>query len=133
MKTVFIILLFFLFGCSSKEKPINLGEIFDVNSIQKVKMFNYYGDFYLNKNQLISFKKDLGNAIIANQTLKLGGLGFLIFFNNDSSMIYSNSNSSFLECPPNMFQSEKESNDLDEKTRYFSTAGINYQNYKSTK
>ena len=43
-------------------------------------MYNYYGDFYLNKNQLISFKKDLGNAVIANQTLKLGGIGFLIFF-----------------------------------------------------
>ena len=96
-------------------------------------MYNYYGDFYLNKNQLISFKKDLGNAVIANQTLKLGGIGFLIFFNNDSSMIYSNSNSSFLECPQNMFQSENESNDLDKKTRYYSTAGINYQNYKPTK
>ena len=133
MKTVFIISLLFLFSCSSKEKPINLGESFDVNSIQKVKMYNYYGDFYLNKNQLISFKKDLGNAVIANQTLKLGGIGFLIFFNNDSSMIYSNSNSSFLECPQNMFQSENESNDLDKKTRYYSTAGINYQNYKPTK
>ena len=130
MKTVFIISLLFLFSCFSKEKPINLGESFDVNSIQKVKMYNYYGDFYLNKNQLISFKKDLGNAVIANQTLKLGGIGFLIFFNNDSSMIYSNSNSSFLECPQNMFQS---ANDLDKKTRYYSTAGINYQNYKPTK
>ena len=96
-------------------------------------MFNYYGVFFLNKTQLITFKKDLGSAVITNQTLKLGGIGFLIFFNSDSSMIYSNSNSSFLECPPNMFQSENESKDLDKKNRYFSTAGINYQNYKPTK
>ena len=133
MKITIALLLILLIQCTSQEKPITLGDSFDVNTIHKVKIFNYYGVFYLNKSQLISFKNDLGSAVIDNQTLKLGGIGFLIFFNNDSSMIYSNSNSSFLECPPNMFQSKNESKDLDNKTRYYSTAGINYQNYKPTK
>lgn len=133
MKITVALLLILFIQCTQQEKAITLGDSFDVNSIHKVKMFNYYGEFFLNKSQLISFKNDLGSAVIDNQTLKLSVIGFLIFFNNDSSMIYSNSNSSFLECPPNMFQPKNEPKDLDNKTRYYSTAGINYHNYKPTK
>lgn len=133
MKRRTIIVLCLLGSCAPSKHPLSLGDYFDIDSIYKVRMHNYSGNFYLNENQLRKFKGELGKATPISNALKLGAIGFLIYYKNDSSMIYSNSNSSFLECPSDMFSSSEYPIETQNAALYFSTSGVNYQNYNPLK
>lgn len=133
MKRTWPIIFLIFFGCHQKEKSLLLKDYFDTRSISKVRMYNYQGTFLLNESQLKDFKRDLGNSKPIDQSLKLGAIGFMIFYNQDSCMIYSNSTSSFLECPASLFRTREEKDKTTWESRYFSSNGSNYQNYKPTK
>lgn len=133
MKRLWLLTAILLATCVSPQNPQLLKDFFDVNSITQVRMDNYQGEFILSDDQLVKFKEELGNSISTTQSLKLGSIGFMIFYQGDSSMIYSNSASSFIECPSEMFESMNETTRLNPGTRYFSTNAINYQNYSPTK
>lgn len=130
----FIVLLVVL-GCSSgKKETLTLDQLINTADISSVIMHNYSGTFALSPDQLVRFKAEIGTALyLPNQSYKLGAIAFTMEIGDNTVYVSSNSGSSLLEISESAFETKKNLGNSSQNDYYFSTSGINYQNYQPPK
>ena len=134
MKQKLVYILFccsFLFACTQK-KIESLADLIEIDAISSVEMSNNSGSFYLNDNQLASFKQDLKSLTYEPEmAAKVGAIRMELTIHGKRYDLSSATNGEYVEAHSSIATKNQDQIDPD-SWLYFKTNGVNFDNYKKS-
>lgn len=135
MKQKLVYTLFFglfLLACSEK-KAETFSDFVEIDDIERVRMSNNSGTFYLSEKQLISFKNDLKSLTYEpGIILKTGAIHIELTIHGKSHSLSSSTHGEYVEAYSSIASKNKEQFEANSPV-YFKTNGVNFDNYKKEK
>lgn len=126
-----MLLIFFSCSCSEQNRVYILGELTALEKIEKVKMFNNSGTFYLTPKQISRFKSELSGMIYEpGISVKAGGISMELTIEGKTFVLSSNTHGEYLEVPGRLLTKNNNSIDLSD-WHCFKTGKVNFDNYKN--
>jgi len=132
MKQLFIFpfLLFAISACTNSE-PKSFYDFAKLDNIEKVKISNNSGTFYLTSAQLTTFQSDLGKLTFEKGfTAKVGSISIQITINHKKYSLITATNGQYIEIPTSIFGKKVDSFENQESV-YFKSNGVNFDNYSN--
>lgn len=128
-KLVYAVLICsFLFGCTQK-KIESLSDLVEIDAISRVEMSNNSGTFYLNEQQLASFKQDLKSLTYTKMTAKVGAIHIEFTIDEKKYDLNSSTHGDYVEAHSSIATKNQDQIEPD-SWLYFKTNGVNFDNYK---
>lgn len=127
MKKILLSLLL-LAGCQTKEN-LSFGDMVNIEEIEKVKMANSSGTFYLDKGQLEQFKKEIVRLTYAPDfSAKVGAIQITLTIQNKEYILRSSTHGEYVETTSDII-TKNQSTVKQVDWIYFRTNGLNFDNY----
>ena len=119
----------FLFACAQK-KIESLSNLIEIDALSSVKMSNNSGTFYLNEQQLVSFKQDLKALTYEpGMAAKVGAIRMELTIDGKKLVLSSSTNGDYAEAHSSIATKNQDQIEPDSWI-YFKTNGVNFDNYK---
>ncbi len=122
-----LLLMLFLFSCTQK-KIESLADLVEIDAISSVKMSNNSGTFYLNDDQLVSFKEDLKTLTYTKMTAKVGAIQMELTIDGKKVVLSSATHGDYVEAHNSIATKNQDQLEPD-SWLYFETNGVNFDNY----
>lgn len=123
-----IFLLLSLFGCVKKDN-LTLSDFIEINAIERVKMSNNSGTFYLTDQQLISFIKDVKKlSYEPNFKAKVGAISIELSIAGKTHTLTSATHGECIEVHSSIATKNQEAIQPN-SFLYFKTNNVNFDNY----